>query len=79
MAKTQKNPLAKNFDVVSLIRFVFLSMVIMLLMGLYTMAGTIFAARFVGTNALSSIVFLFALLGGESIAKGFAENNRDAF
>jgi Na+-driven multidrug efflux pump len=79
MAKTQKNPLAKNFDVVSLIRFVFLSMVIMLLMGLYTMAGTIFAARFVGTNALSSIVFLFALLGGESIAKVFAENNRNVF
>ncbi len=55
MTETQKNPLAESFNAVSLIRFAFPSMVMMLFMGLYTIVDTIFVARFVDTNALSSV------------------------
>ena len=55
MTETQKNPLAERFNALSLIRFAFPSMVMMLFMGLYTIVDTIFVARFVDTNALSSI------------------------
>lgn len=55
MTETQKNPLGKNFNAISLIRFSFPSMIMMLFMGLYTIVDTIFIARFVDTNALSSI------------------------
>lgn len=55
MTETQKNPLAESFNAVSLIRFAFPSMVMMLFMGLYTIVDTIFVARFIDTNALSSI------------------------
>lgn len=55
MNEAQRNPLAKNFNAVSLIRFAVPSMVMMLFMGLYTIVDTIFIARFVNTNALSSV------------------------
>ena len=55
MTEVQKNPLAKNFNVSSLIKFAFPSIIMMLFMGLYTIVDTIFVARFVNTNALSSI------------------------
>ena len=55
MTETKKNPLAEDFNAISLIRFAFPSMVMMLFMGLYTIVDTIFVARFVDTNALSSI------------------------
>ncbi len=55
MFETQRNPLAEEFHALSLIRFAFPSMVMMVFMGLYTIVDTIFVARFVGTNALSSI------------------------
>ncbi len=55
MTNTQRNPLAKSFNVVSLIAFAFPSMVMMLFMGLYTIVDTVFVARFVDTNALSAI------------------------
>lgn len=55
MNETQRNPLANNFDAVSLIQFAFPSIVMMLFMGLYTIVDTIFVARFVDINALSSI------------------------
>lgn len=55
MTETGRNPLAKSFHTVSLIKFAFPSMVMMLFMGLYTIVDTIFVARFVDTNALSSI------------------------
>ena len=55
MTETQENPLAESFNALSLIRFAFPSMVMMLFMGLYTIVDTIFVARFVDTNALSSI------------------------
>lgn len=55
MTETQRNPLAKDFHTFSLIKFAFPSMVMMLFMGLYTVVDTIFVARFVDTNALSSV------------------------
>lgn len=55
MTDAVKNPLANNFHALSLIRFAFPSMVMMLFMGLYTIVDTIFVARFVDTNALSSM------------------------
>ena len=55
MTEAEKNPLAKEFHALSLIRFAFPSMVMMVFMGLYTIIDTIFVARFVDTNALSSI------------------------
>ena len=53
--RNTENPLAESFNALSLIRFAFPSMVMMLFMGLYTIVDTIFVARFVDTNALSSI------------------------
>ena len=55
MTDTGRNPLAKSFNAVSLIKFASPSMVMMLFMGLYTIVDTIFVARFVDMNALSSI------------------------
>lgn len=55
MNETQRNPLAGRFDALSLIRFAFPSMIMMLFMGLYTVIDTVFVARFIDTNALSSI------------------------
>lgn len=55
MTETGRNPLAKEFHTLSLIKFAFPSMVMMVFMGLYTIIDTIFVARFVDTNALSSI------------------------
>ena len=55
MTEAERNPLAKEFHTLSLIKFVFPSMVMMVFMGLYTIIDTIFVARFVDTNALSSI------------------------
>lgn len=55
MTETQRNPLAKSFNTVSLIKFAFPSMVMMVFMGLYTIVDAVFVARFVDTNALSSI------------------------
>ena len=55
MTETRKNPLAANFNAISLLRFAFPSMIMMLFMGLYTIVDTVFVARFVDTYALSSI------------------------
>ncbi len=55
MTEAERNPLAKEFHTLSLIKFAFPSMVMMVFMGLYTIIDTIFVARFVDTNALSSI------------------------
>lgn len=49
------NPLAKDFDLGSLLRFAFPTISMMLFMGLYTIVDTIFVSRFVDTNALSAI------------------------
>lgn len=49
------NPLAKDFNVGSLLKFAFPTIVMMLFMGLYTIIYTIFVSRFVNTDALSAI------------------------
>lgn len=49
------NPLAKDFNVGSLLKFAFPTIAMMLFMGLYTIVDTIFVSRFVNTDALSAI------------------------
>lgn len=53
--QAEENPLSQDFDIKSLLKFAFPTIVMMLLMGLYTIVDTIFVARFVGTNALSAL------------------------
>lgn len=55
MTEAVNNPLAKSFNMLSLIKFAFPSMIMMIFMGLYTITDTVFIARFVNTNALSSV------------------------
>jgi len=50
-----ENPLSQDFDIKELLKFAFPTIVMMLLMGLYTIVDTIFVSRFVGTNALSAL------------------------
>lgn len=53
--QAEENPLSQDFTIKSLLKFAFPTIVMMLLMGLYTIVDTIFVARFVGTNALSAL------------------------
>lgn len=53
--QTEENPLSQDFDIRSLFKFALPTIVMMLLMGLYTIVDTIFVARFAGTNALSAL------------------------
>lgn len=48
-------PLAGVINVLSLLRFAFPSMVMMVFMGLYTIADTVFVSRFVNADALASV------------------------
>lgn len=50
-----RNPLAQDFTFLSLLRFALPSLCMMVFMGLYTLADTLFAARLVGTDALSAL------------------------
>ena len=50
-----RNPLSQNFTIKSLLKFAFPTILMMIFMGLYTVADTIFVARFVATNALSAL------------------------
>lgn len=49
------NPLAKNFNMRSLLQFAFPTIVMMIFMGLYTIGDTIIISRFVNTDALSAL------------------------
>lgn len=53
--REEENPLARDFDIKSLLKFALPTIIMMLLMGLYTIVDTIFVARFVGTDALSAL------------------------
>lgn len=53
--QAEENPLSQDFTIKLLLKFAFPTIVMMLLMGLYTIVDTIFVARFVGTNALSAL------------------------
>ncbi len=50
-----ENPLARDFDLKSLLRFALPTIVMMIFMGLYTIVDTIFVARIVNTDALSAM------------------------
>ncbi len=50
-----ENRLDQNWSTCSLLRFALPTITMMLFMGLYTMVDTVFAARFVNTDALSAI------------------------
>lgn len=50
-----ENALAQEFHFITLIRFALPTMVMMIFMGLYTIADTIFVSRLVNTNALSAL------------------------
>lgn len=50
-----ENVLEQNWSAASLLRFALPTMIMMIFMGLYTMVDTVFAARFVNTDALSAI------------------------
>ena len=50
-----EHPLSQNFTIKSLLKFAFPTIFMMIFMGLYTIADTIFVARFVNTNALSAL------------------------
>ena len=49
------NALSQDFSAISLLRFAFPTIAMMIFTGLYTIVDTIFVSRFVNTNALSSI------------------------
>ena len=49
--RAEENPLSQDFDIKLLLKFAFPTIVMMLLMGLYTIVDTIFVAQFVGINA----------------------------
>ena len=51
----EDNRLGRDWNAPSLLRFAAPTIAMMLFMGLYTAVDTIFAARFVGTYALSAI------------------------
>lgn len=53
--QAEENPLLQDFIIKSLFQFAFPTIVMILLMGLYTIVDTIFVARFAGTNALSAL------------------------
>lgn len=50
-----KNILDQDWDAPSLLRFAFPTIIMMIFMGLYTVADTVFAARLINTDALSAI------------------------
>lgn len=50
-----ENPLARDFNLKSLLLFALPTIVMMIFMGLYTIVDTIFVSRFVNTNALSAL------------------------
>lgn len=49
------NSIAKKFNFITLVRFAFPSMIMMMFMSLYTIVDGIFVSRFVGTAALSAV------------------------
>lgn len=55
MNKTNQNILDNSYTFLSLLKFAFPTIIMMLFMGLYTIVDTIFVARLVDTNALSAI------------------------
>ena len=55
MEEAADNALSQDFSAISLLRFAFPTIAMMIFTGLYTIVDTIFVSRFVNTNALSAI------------------------
>lgn len=53
--QAEETPLSQNFDMKSLLKFAFPTILTMLFMGLYTITDTVFVARFADTNGLSAL------------------------
>ena len=51
------NSIAQKFNVFSLLKFAFPTMVMMVFMSLYTIVDGIFVSRLVGSNALSAVQY----------------------
>lgn len=58
----EENPLSRDFDIKSLLKFALPTIIMMLFMGLYMIVDTIFVARFVGTNALSVLNIVYPVI-----------------
>lgn len=54
-ASSQEPMFSRKWNFASLLRFAFPTVIMMIFMGLYTIVDTVFVARFVSTDALSSI------------------------
>lgn len=57
-----KDVLAQKFNFASLLRFAMPSIIMMMVMGLYSIVDSIFVSRFVGTNALSAINIVYPFI-----------------
>lgn len=57
-----KNSIAQKFNVFSLLKFAFPTMVMMVFMSLYTIVDGIFVSRFVGSNALSAVNIVYPVI-----------------
>lgn len=57
-----KNTIAKEFNFFSLLKFAFPTIVMMIILGLYTIVDSMFVSKFVGTNALSAINIIYPVI-----------------
>lgn len=55
ISESHQNPLAKDFNIRSLLQFAFPTILMMVFMGLYTIGDTIIISRLVNTDALSAL------------------------
>jgi putative MATE family efflux protein len=67
--EADNNALSKDFNAVTLLKFAFPTIVMMVFFGFYTIVDTIFVSRFVNTNALSAIIIVCPII---NIIVGFA-------
>lgn len=56
------NSIAQKFNVFTLLKFAFPTMVMMVFMSLYTIVDGIFVSRYVGSNALSAVNIVYPVL-----------------
>lgn len=56
------NSIAQKFNVFTLLKFAFPTMVMMVFMSLYTIVDGIFVSRLVGSNALSAVNIVYPVI-----------------
>lgn len=57
-----KNSIAQKFNMFSLLKFAFPTMIMMVFMSLYTIVDGIFVSRYVGSNALSAVNIVYPVI-----------------